>query len=78
MLDLDRYRLSWLSAPFLVAAAAVAAVTLYVALMRGAPLLRASFVLVCSLVVAFLLGYAVVGATTSTAGCWSPPDRRPR
>lgn len=57
------YSLDPLSAPFMVAAAAVVATSLYVAFMRGSPILRIGFLLLCGGLVPFVCGYALVGST---------------
>ena len=63
LLRADSYQFDPLSIPFLGAVVAVTAVTLYVALTRGNPMLRGSLLLMCLGLLAFVGGSAAVGST---------------
>ncbi len=63
LLRADSYQFHTLSLPFLGALAAVTAVTLYVLLTRGNPLLRVALLLMCAGLLTFVGGSAAVGST---------------
>lgn len=64
---LDSFQFDALSVPFLIATAAVLVTAIYVALMRGAPVLRGAFLLLCLSLLPFVSGYALVGSTADPA-----------
>jgi serine phosphatase RsbU (regulator of sigma subunit) len=63
-LDPGSYQFTAVSIPFWVAAAAIAVMSLYVALVRGAAALRYTFLGICVCVFPFVVGYGLNACTT--------------
>ncbi len=59
----ENYQFSSLSIPFLVASVVVLVVAVYVALVRGAPWLRGSLLLVCAGLLPFVTTSSLIGST---------------
>lgn len=59
----DSFQFDPLSIPFLIATAAVLVTALYAAVMRGVPVLRAGFLILCVSLLPFVAGLALVGST---------------
>jgi serine phosphatase RsbU (regulator of sigma subunit) len=59
----DSFHFDPLSIPFLIATAAVLVLAIYAAVMRGVPVLRAGFLLLCASLLPFVIGLALVGST---------------
>jgi serine phosphatase RsbU (regulator of sigma subunit) len=65
--DPASYEPSWLSLPFVGAALGLLAMSFYVALMRGARLLRAAFLCACGASLGCTMGFVLVGSLTEEA-----------
>jgi len=59
----EHYQFNSLSIPFLIASVVVLLVAVYVALVRGAPALRASLLLVCFGLLPFVVSSSLIGST---------------
>ncbi len=62
--QLERYHFDSLSLPFIGAGAVLVMVAVYVALMRGAPVLRAALLVIAVGLLPFVASYALVASTT--------------
>lgn len=65
LFDPASYEFKGLAIPFVVAAAATLGMGLYVLFMRGAPLLRATFLALCGFVLLFVVGFALLACTVT-------------
>lgn len=63
ILDANSYELSALSVPFALAALVVVIASAYVLLMGGAPVLRASWLIICAGLLPFVSATALIGST---------------